>query len=104
MLVQITRLRNKRHAVPDANIDAIRDALAYAQNLVDFAQANERNILIDVLRENDKTYVASIDGLLEQRERFILGRNYDRVQEWVKQDGGLDNGAMYEDWKKERLL
>ena len=82
------RLRNFDHEVPEANIEAVHSGLVTAHELAKFAAENpdQRNTLLNVIRQNLPDFVAARPGLREQRERFILGDKYDIVQKWIRED------------------
>ena len=81
MAVTCVRLRHKRRPLPNANLQIVRDALTTAQALIEWANDNDRTTLISVLKQNTQRYIRQHPEAIEQHERLILGKNYDRVRE-----------------------
>lgn len=90
MAVTCVRLRNQRKRIPEANIEAVRNGLNIAQQLMEFARDNDRQALIDVLKHNDIDNLAQTRGLQEARERMILGDHFDTVRRWGLEDDSLE--------------
>lgn len=86
MSVVCVRLRNFGKPVPPQNLEAVRVGLTTAQQLMEYAHEHDRQAFIDVLKHNDREHVEDTPGLLEAHERLILGRNYEIVQRWEKED------------------
>lgn len=94
MCVVCVRLRNFGKPVPPQNLEAVRRGLTVSQELMEYAYEHDRQAFIDVLKHNDADHVGRTPGLLDQHERLILGQNYDRVQEWEKEDEATWNNGL----------
>ena len=90
MAVTCVRLRNQRKRIPEANIEAVRNGLNIAKQLMEFARDNDRQALIDVLKHNDIDNLAQTRGLQEAHERMILGDHFDTVRRWGLEDDSLE--------------
>lgn len=79
MLETIVRLRARREEVPQGNIEVVRDAVTTAQELIEYAYNHDRQAYVDCLHQNRNTVSREA---CEARERFMLGKFYDKVQAW----------------------
>lgn len=86
MCVVCCRLRNKDETVPEANIQVVREGLTLAQNLMEAAYNEDRQAFIEALKENDVEYLAAHPEAVERHMEMALGRNYERVVQWDKED------------------
>lgn len=79
MVVQIVRLRNFGHEVPEANLDVVADGLAAAQELSRYAYTHNRKDWLDVINYNRWTTEGE-EALA--RDKRVLGKYWERVLEW----------------------
>lgn len=80
------RLRNKGETVPAANIQVVREGLTLAQNLMEAAYDDDRQAFISALYENTPEYLERHPEVTERHMRMALGKNYERVVQWDKED------------------
>lgn len=80
--VTCVRLRQKQSPIPKENLSLVKEGLTTAQRLIEFANDNNRNTLIHVLKQNTLRFLDDHPEEVEKHERLVLGRHYETVRSW----------------------
>lgn len=89
MCVVCARIRNNDEVIPEANIKVVREGLALAQDLMEAAYNEDRQAFISALKENTVEYLEAHPEAVDAHMRMALGKNYERVQEWEKENATI---------------
>ena len=86
MSVVCARIRNRDETIPPANIQVVREGLTLSQKLMEAAYDDDRQAFISALYENTPEYLERHPEAIERHMRMALGKNYERVIQWDRED------------------
>lgn len=94
-IIRARSMRNRRAPVTQGLLDNIHNGLAAAQELLLWAEDNDRLALADVLGLARADVIKNNDDMNVAKEKALLGRHWDRAEEITRNDAA---------WLEERGL
>ena len=86
MLIQCRRLRCRGQAIPEANMEPIRDGVEYAQKALKLLQETKPRAYMDILKRNSPRSAKENPDDEDKRSTALLGRYAKRVEEQFADD------------------